>query len=38
MLEIVGDIETELKQEKIERQVKEWLDILIKEADIQIML
>jgi parvulin-like peptidyl-prolyl isomerase len=38
MLEIVGDIEAELKQEKIERQVKEWLDILKKEADIQIMI
>ncbi len=38
MLEIIGDIEAELKQEKIGRLVKEWLDILKKEADIQIMI
>jgi len=38
MLEIVGDIEAELRQDKIERQVKEWLGILKKEADIQIMM
>ncbi|GAH11736.1 unnamed protein product, partial [marine sediment metagenome] len=38
MLEIVGDIEAGLRQNKIERQVKEWLGILKKEADIQIMI
>jgi len=38
MLEVVGEIEAEIKQDKIQRQVKEWIKKLKQETDIQILI
>ena len=38
MLDLLDEIESSIKQEKMERQIEEWIRNLRKEADIQVKI